>query len=448
MTDKRQIKLIGFLHAEHGSLHSPSWRHRDAATDFRSPAYFQRIARTLEAGKFQMAFFDDRLAMPDIYGHSHEAAIAAGIRPVKMDPVPVLALMAGATRHLGLGATGSTTYYEPFHIARTFQTLDILSEGRAAWNVVTSINDSEAANFGLAQHLGHDPRYDRADEFMEVVLGLWNTWEDDALIQDKSARRFADPKKVHSLDFEGKFFKSKGPLPVPRSAQGHPVIIQAGQSGRGRDFAARWGEVIFTTLSTLDAARKNYASMKAAIAAGGRDPRSVTIAPMTFPIVAETDSEAKEKLEYLWTLGEPEDGPVILSELLNFDFSHKRADDPLSDAEMQALSGGQAFLERIKLLSGKQHPTLEDCIRHTPPSSLRGPPIIAGSPATVADTYQEWFESGVCDGFVVAATHVPGSYEDFVRLVVPELQRRGLFHRDYEGSTLRENLGLPMPARR
>mgnify|MGYP003346976854 FL=1 len=150
MTRKRQIKLIGFLHAEHGSLHSPSWRHADAATDFRSPAYFQRIARTLEEGKFHMAFFDDRLAMPDLYGHSHEAAVAAGIRPVKMDPVPVLAVMAAATRHLGLGATGSTTYYEPFHIARTFQTLDLLSEGRAAWNVVTSLNVSVAAGILIA----------------------------------------------------------------------------------------------------------------------------------------------------------------------------------------------------------------------------------------------------------------------------------------------------------
>ena len=345
------------------------------------------------------------------------------------------------------GATGSTTYYEPFHIARTFQTLDILSEGRAAWNVVTSLNDSEAANFGHEHHLGHDPRYDRADEFMEVVLGLWNSWEDDAIIQDKPARRFADPTKVHALNHQGRFFRSRGPLPVPRSRQGHPVIIQAGQSGRGRDFAARWGEVIFTTLSTLEVARKNYAAMKTAIKAHGRDPDSVTIAPMTFPIVAESDDAAREKLEYLWTLGQPQDGPVILSELLNFDFSHKQPEEPLSNDEMAALSGGQAFLERIKLLSGTQNPTLADCIRHTPPSSLRGPPIIVGSPKTVADTYQEWFESGVCDGFVVAATHIPGAYEDFVRLVVPELQRRGLFHRDYEGTTLRENLGLPPPRR-
>ena len=232
MTAKRTIKLIGFLHAEHGSLHSPSWRHKDAATNFRSPAYFQHIARTLERGKFHMAFFDDRLAMPDIHGHSHAAAIEGGIRPVKMDPVPVMAMMAAATKHLGLGATGSTTYYEPFHVARTFQTLDLMSEGRAAWNVVTSLNDSEAANFGQAHHLEHDARYDRADEFMEVVLGLWNTWDDDAIIQDKSDKRFADPDKVRALNHAGKYFQARGPLPVPRSPQGHPVIIQAGQRDR------------------------------------------------------------------------------------------------------------------------------------------------------------------------------------------------------------------------
>jgi FMN-dependent oxidoreductase (nitrilotriacetate monooxygenase family) len=441
----RRIKLIGFLHAEHCSIYAPSWRHPEAATDFTTPEYFQRIARTLEEGKFHMAFFDDRLAMPDMYGSSHEAAVAGGVRPVKMDPVLVLAVMAAATKHLGLGATGSTTYYEPFHIARTFATLDLMSRGRAAWNVVTSLNDSEAANFGKDQHLPHDARYDRADEFMEVVLGLWHSWEDDALIQDKENNRFADPAKVHALAHKGRFFSSHGPLTVPRSPQGHPVIIQAGQSGRGRDFAARWGEVIFTTISTLEVARKNYADMRKAIAAHGRDPDSVTIAPMTFTIVAGSDAEAQDKLAFIQGLAQPVDGPINLSEILNFDFSHKRPGEPLTDAELKSIQGGQAFVERIKLLSGRKNPTLEDCVKYTPPSSLRGAQIFAGSPKTVADTMEEWFASGVCDGFVTAATCVPGSYEDFVRLVVPELQRRGLFRREYEGATLRENLGLPRP---
>ena len=225
------------------------------------------------------------------------------------------------------------------------------------------------------------------------------------------------------------------------------MIIQAGQSGRGRDFAARWGEVIFTTISTLEVARKNYAGMKEAIAAGGRDPDTITIAPMTFPIVAETDALAKEQYDYIRSLRRPEDGPINLSEVLNFDFSRKRPDEPLSDEDLKSISGGQAFVERIKLLSGRKNPTLEDCVRFTPPSSLQGPQIFVGSPKTVADTMQEWFETRVCDGFVIAATCVPGTYEDFVRLVVPELQRRRVFRREYAGRTLRENLGLPHPRR-
>ena len=441
----RQMVLIGFLHAEHGSIYAGSWRHPQAARDFTSPAYFQRMARVLEEGRFHMAFFDDRLAIPDIYGRSHRAAVEGGVRAVKMDPLPVLATMAAVTQQLGLGATGSTTYYEPFHIARSFATLDLMSGGRAAWNVVTSLNDAEAANFGFEEHLAHDLRYDRADEFMEVVHGLWSSWDDDALVQDANANRFADPDRVHALSHEGRFFKSKGPLPVPRSAQGHPVIIQAGQSGRGRDFASRWGEVIFTTLSTLDAAKKNYSAIKQAIAAHDRDPDGVTIAPMTFAFIGDSQGEADEKLERARALARPQDGPIALSELLNFDFSTKPVDEPLTDDEMRRMSGGQAFLDRIKLLSGKSHPTLADCVRHTPPSSLRGPQMLAGTPETIADTLQDWFERRVCDGFVIAATSVPGSYEEFVRRVVPELQRRGVFQREYRGNTLRENLGLPLP---
>ena len=203
--------------------------------------------------------------------------------------------------------------------------------------------------------------------------------------------------------------------------------------------------MIFTTLSTLEAAKKNYAAIKAAVAAKGRDPDTVTIAPMTFPFVGDSDAEGEDKLEQARALLAPQDGPINLSELLNFDFSTKPVDEPLTDAEMREMSGGQAFLERIKLLSGKTHPTLADCVRHTPPSSLRGPQMLAGSPKTIADALESWFTERVCDGFVIAATRVPGSYEDFVRKVVPELQRRGLFQREYRGATLRENLGLPRP---
>ena len=204
--------------------------------------YYRHIASVLERGRFDLGFFDDRLAMPDMYGGDHAHTVEHGIRCVKMDPVTVLMTMAMARSHLGLGATYSTTYYEPFHVARVFATVDLMTEGRAAWNVVTSLNDNEARNMGRVRHLGHEERYDQGDEFMEIVLGHWNSWDDDAVLYDKVNQRFADPSKVRRLDYEGEHYRSRGPFTVPRSRQGHPVVIPAGQSERGRAFAARWGE--------------------------------------------------------------------------------------------------------------------------------------------------------------------------------------------------------------
>ena len=250
----RQMKLIGFLQAQNCSNYPASWRHPLAQANWASREYYEDIGRTLEAGKFHLAFFDDRLAIPDRFGDDFSETVRHGIRAAKLDPVAVALAMGLATEKLGIGVTYSTTYYEPFHVARVFATVDLLLKGRAAWNVVTSLNDSEAANFGLAKHLEHDLRYDRADEFMEVVLGHWDTWEDDAIVFDRESGTFADPDKVHRLDHKGKFFSSRGPFTVPRSQQGHPVIIQAGQSGRGKEFAARWAELLFVIHPSLAAA--------------------------------------------------------------------------------------------------------------------------------------------------------------------------------------------------
>src|ERR1700704_4477857 len=258
----RQMVMVGFLQAQNCTNLPASWRHPESRTDFLSADFYREIAEVLERGKFHLAFFDDRLAMPDRFGNDHAHAVEHGIRCVKLDPIVVLMTMGMATQHLGLGSTYSTTYYEPFHVARLFATLDLMSEGRAAWNVVTSLNDGEALNMGRGETMDHDLRYDRADEFMHVVHGHWDTWEDDALIVDKSSGRFADGGKVHRLDHEGQFFRSRGPFTVPRSAQGHPVVIQAGQSGRGRRFAARWGEVIFSSASTVEGGKKSYAALK------------------------------------------------------------------------------------------------------------------------------------------------------------------------------------------
>src|SRR6202166_3017041 len=280
----RQMVMVGFLQAQNCTNLVSSWRHPESRQDSTSADYYQTIGRVLEEGKFHAGFFDDRLAMPDRFGNDHRHTVQHGIRCVKMDPVTVLTVMGMATKRLGLGATRSTTYYEPFDVARTFATLDLMTEGRAAWNVVTSMNDGEALNMGKDEHLEHDSRYDRADEFMEVVLGHWNAWEDGSLIIDKNSGRFADPTKVKRLDHKGAFFKSRGPFTVPRSSQGHPVVIQAGASGRGQRFAGRWGEVIFTAARNLANAKQGYDAIRHEAANAGRDPDQMFLCNLITPV--------------------------------------------------------------------------------------------------------------------------------------------------------------------
>ncbi len=443
--DTRRIRMVGFLQAQNCSIAPGSWRHPANRLDFLTPSYFQRIGRVLEEGKFHLAFFDDRLAMPDIYGRDHREAVENGIRVVKMDPATILTAIGCATSRLGLGATYSTTYYEPFHVARLFATLDLMTGGRAAWNVVTSLNDSEAANCGRQAHLPHDERYDRADEFVEVVMGHWDSWEDDAILADQAGGRFADGAKVHALNHEGAYFRSRGPLPVPRSPQGHPVLIQAGQSGRGRRFAGRWGELIFVVYPTIEGGRKQYAELKQAVAEAGRDPDSVTVAPACYVCVGETRAIAEEKKAFIQTLAKPIDALVLLSEVTNFDFASKDLESEFTDEELARISW-TGFRDRVVALSGKPNPTVRDFVHFSGRGTIREFPIFCGTPTGVADQMEEWFTSRACDGFVLAATHTPGAFEDFVRFVVPELQRRGLYHQDYAGETLRENLGLPRPA--
>jgi len=436
--------LVGFLQAQNCTNLPASWRHPQSRTDFLSADYYAEIGRVLEAGKFHLAFFDDRLAMPDRLGNDHAQAVEHGIRCVKLDPIVVLMAMGMVTQRLGLGATCSTTYYEPFHVAREFATVDLMTGGRAAWNVVTSLNDSEARNMGRGEVMEHDLRYDRADEFMAVVLGHWDAWEDDALLVDKRSGRFADPSKVHRLEHDGRFFTSHGTFTVPRSAQGHPVVIQAGQSGRGRRFAARWGEVIFTTAPNVAHGQRSYAALKAAAAEAGRDPDTMLLCSLVTPVTGESRAAAEDKMALLQTLPREIDALALLAEAVNFDFATKPLDEPLSDAELASFSGLQTIRDRAIEVSGKRNPSVRDVLQ----SSHRGTvdDAVVGGPREIADHLEELFTGHACDGFVVAATHVPGAYEEFVRYVVPELQRRGLFHTEYSGQTLRENLGLPRPA--
>jgi FMN-dependent oxidoreductase (nitrilotriacetate monooxygenase family) len=442
----KQMTLVAFLQAQNCSNYVGSWRHPTTMLDYLSPEYYQRIARTLEAGCFHMAFFDDRLAMPDILGHDHAEAVRNGIRVVKLDLVSILTAMGLATSKLGLGGTYSTTYYEPFHVARVFATLDHMLGGRAAWNVVTSLNDSEAHNMGADDHLEHDLRYDRADEFLEIVLSHWDSWGDDAIIQDRESGIFVDPSKVRRLDHKGKWFKSRGPFTVPRTPQGRPVLIQAGQSGRGKSFAARWGDLVFVIYPNMEVAKRGYRDFKEQVAASGRDPATVRICPAVYCIVGETEAAAEEKRALIDGLARPVDGLSLLSEALNYDFASKALDDAFTDDELAGIKGLQALRDRVVASSGKRNPTLRDFVEITGRGTIREFPVFCGTPKRVADEMQAWVEGGACDGFVLAATHMPGTYEEFVRLVVPELQRRGVFRKEFTGTTLRENLGLPRAA--
>jgi FMN-dependent oxidoreductase (nitrilotriacetate monooxygenase family) len=435
--------MVGFLQAQNCTNLPASWRHPDSRTDFLSADYYREIARILERGKFHLAFFDDRLAMPDRLGNDHAHTVAHGIRCVKMDPVTVLTVMGMATERLGLGATYSTSYYEPFHVARVFGTLDLMTGGRAAWNVVTSLNDGEAQNMGREEVIGHDARYDHADEFMEIVLGHWDTWEDDAIVQDKASGLFAKADKVHRLDYAGRFYRSRGPFTVPRSAQGHPVIIQAGSSGRGKSFGARWGEVIFVVYPNIEVGKRDYAAFKSEVAGFGRDPDHVKITHLVNTVVAATKSEAEDKWAEIKNLPLEIDALSLLSEALNFDFARKEMDEPFTDAELETMSGLQGIRDRVT--SVKKNPTVREFIAISGRGRVHNPLI--GGPKEVADQLEAWFAAPACDGFVLSATHVPGAYEDFVRFVVPELQRRGLFRKDFTGATLRENLGLSRPTR-
>ncbi|MED5813230.1 LLM class flavin-dependent oxidoreductase [Mycolicibacterium sp. 050232] len=440
-----QMALVAFMQAGSTSVYAGSWRHPATEHGYLDSSYYAKIGRQLEEGCFDLMFFDDRLAMPGIYGGSVAEAVRYGARPVKLDLSVILGVLAQTTSRIGLGATYSTTYYAPFHVARTFATLDHLSRGRAAWNVVTSVNDSEAQNFGVDAHLGHDERYDRADEFLDVVAGLWDTWEDGAIQHNRSSGQYADPGKVHELGHVGRYFSARGPLTVPRTPQGRPVILQAGSSGRGREFASRWADLIFTGDPGIDVARAHYSDQKARIAESGRDPATVRICPMAYAVVGETESHAKEREDmFLNDLVDPMASLTLLSELMNYDFAQHDLDDPVTDELIASVSGIRGLVQNLRSHIGGDTVTVRDLAGHRA-TLLQGPRFV-GTGKQVADQMEEWFTSGACDGFVMAATHSPGSYEDFVRMVVPELQHRGLFRTAYTGNTLRDHLGLDRPA--
>jgi FMN-dependent oxidoreductase (nitrilotriacetate monooxygenase family) len=435
----RQLKLGAFLMAT--GHHVAAWRHpqvpADAGLDF---AHFKQLAQIAEAAKFDTLFVADSVAAATGEMASRMA------RSDTFEPLTLLSALSVVTERIGLIATATTSYNEPYHVARKFASLDHLSGGRAGWNLVTSDNAAEALNFGRDEHIGHADRYSRAREFHHVVTGLWDSWDDDAFVRDKSSGTYYHPEKMHVLEHAGEHFRVKGPLNVARSPQGQPVIVQAGSSEAGRELAAQTAEVVFTAQTSLASAQAFYSDLKGRLARYGRSADSLKIMPGVFVVVGQTESEAVEKHESFQPLVEPEVGVALLGRMLgNFDLSKYPLDGPLPDLPLTE-NGQQSRQKLLTELAGRENLSLGELGRKI--AGGRGHYILVGTPQQIADRLQEWFEQGAADGFNVLVPHLPGGLEDFANGVVPELQRRGLFRTQYEGRTLREHLGLTRPRSR
>jgi len=434
----RELHLGGFLLASHVTHSHAAWRHPASETDFLGPNYYARVAKILERGKFDFLFFADLLATPVRYGNDIRVPLSSGTQAsATIDPSLVAAGLANVTKKLGLAVTKSTTYFHPYEVARIFGTLEHLSRGRAGWNVVTSLNQAEAQNFGSDNHLAHDERYDRAHEFLEVAYKLWDSWERDALVQDKESGLFADPDKIHTVDHDGTYYKTRGPLTVPHSPQGRPVIFQAGASPTGRDFAARWADAIFEIDPTKEGRKAYYDDVKSRASNFGRNPDDIKIFPSFIPFVGETESIAREKQAFHNELADPISGLITLSVHTDHDFSQYDLDSALTDL---TVPGSQGLFDLARRLSDKKSLTLRDIGKLYAQGVLL--PQFVGTASQIADQIEEGWSGGEADGYIISPAQAPGTFVDFVELVVPELQRRGLFRTDYTGTTLRDHLGL------
>ncbi|HKT65838.1 MAG TPA: LLM class flavin-dependent oxidoreductase [Burkholderia sp.] len=430
---RRRMRLGLFLQG--AGHHVAGWRHPDAESGSENFDLLRRVVQTAERAKFDMVFLADGLTSgPD--AHPSMA--------MRFEPLSLLSALAMHTRHIGLAATASTTYSEPYHIARVFASLDHLSGGRAAWNVVTTSYDRTAANFTRGNHPDHAQRYEMAGEFVDVVKGLWDSWDDDAIVRDKARGIYFDPAKVHALDHAGRFFNVKGPLNASRPPQGHPVVIQAGSSGPGQDLAARTAEVVFTAQQTLDEAQAFYRDLKGRLAAYGRAEDALAVMPGVFPVIGRTEQEAKDKYAQLQQWTDTSGALTLLSDRLGHDVSKYPLDGPLPD-----LPESDQLKSRARLLTDlarRENLTLRELYYLV--AGARGHRIVWGTPTQVADALEEWFDGGAADGFNIMPPYFPGALDDFVEHVVPELQRRGLFRTEYEGTTLRDHLGLARPPSR
>jgi alkanesulfonate monooxygenase len=422
------------------SIHTAWWRYPGAATDANfNFTHLKRFTQTLERGKFDAFFMADHLAVLNM----PIQALKRSATVTSFDPLTLLPALAAVTDHIGLIATGSTTFDAPYHLARRFASLDHISNGRAGWNIVTTSNPDAALNFGMDDHMAHAERYKRAREFYDVVTGLWDSFADDAFLRDPESGIFFDPAKMHRLDHKGEYFKVRGPLNVARPVQGWPVIVQAGASEAGRQLAAETAEMVFAAGGPIEAAQSFYADVKRRMPALGRDPDHLKILPGALVITGATQSEAEDKKALLDSLVHPDSGLASLSIALGCDASNFDLDKPLP--KIPETNQSKSAQERVIALARRHNLTVRQLAQHVGGYSGKS---FVGTPTSIADEMQLWLESEACDGFNIMFGTVPAGLDEFVDGVIPELQRRNIFRTEYEGKTLRENLGLPRPKNR
>jgi FMN-dependent oxidoreductase (nitrilotriacetate monooxygenase family) len=441
MKDSRMMRLGAFVH-ETGQ-HVAAWRHPDAYAESGTVfAQAMDVAKTAERGKFDLLFLADSAA---VSVHSTAESRGRMGKTVKFEPITLLSALAAVTSNLGLVATCTSTYNEPYTLARQFASLDQISGGRAGWNLVTSNNEAEAFNHGRETHVAHADRYERAAEFADVVNGLWDSWDTDAFIRDKQSGVYFDPSKLHVLDHRGKHFAVRGPLNVACSPQGRPVLVQAGASDTGRDLAAKLAELVFTAATTFEQAAAFYGDVISRLPRYRRSANEVKIMPGIYPVVGRTEEEAKEKFAYLQSLIHPSVGIAELEHTIGVpNLSQYPLHGPVP--EMGDTNGPLSRQRLLLEAARRDNLTLwELCLLNAGP---RGHLLTVGTPTQIVDVMEHWFKNGAADGFNVMPAWLPGSLTDFVDMVIPELQRRGLFRTEYEGTTLRHNLGLPRPASR
>ncbi|MGE3245106.1 MAG: LLM class flavin-dependent oxidoreductase [Beijerinckiaceae bacterium] len=437
--DPRHMKL-GMFYWPGGGQHMAAWRHPDAHPDFDvDTGRIIELAQLAERGLFDMFFMADSLSFwrGSLEAMSHDAAGSW------IEPMAVMATIAQHTKHIGLVCTATTTYDQPYMLARRFAGLDLASGGRAGWNLITSGNDRVADSFGHAEHVEKSKRYAMAWEFAHVVRGLWNSWKDGAFVRDKATGLFIDPEKLFVLEHEGEFFKVRGPMIVPPSPQGEPVMVQAGASDDGRELAAATAEVVFAAQQHLEPSKAFYADVKGRMAHYGRDPDSLKIMPGLMYFVAESRDQAQADYAQLQDLIDPVMGLALLSNRMGVDLSRADPDGPVPDIPVSARGGSRADLVREQVAKNPGM-TLRDLYKHF--AGARGHGIVIGSPKDVVDHMEQWVSEKACDGFNMMPPVYPRDLQRFIDLLMPELQRRGLYRTAYAGTTLRANLGLTRPA--